>query len=572
WLRWISAHFHREETWLYQSLFLAVAYTGLGLLTAVFVQWLVDRFIPLQSLGRVIATGAFLVALQLLRAGAGYLRQRFLVELNKRVSLAVSTEFLAHLFRLPASFFDTRKKGDITARINDAVKIQGALLRVIGGTLVDALVISGSLAFLFVMAPRIGWVALASVPVYGGILLLATRRIHREQREVMAGYAALESSYIDSLDGIGEIRAYRAGGFFAWVNGELYRAFQERTATLGRTQARVSLMAEVAGGLLVIGSLVYGAALVIGGDLKLGQMMAAYSLLAGMLPSVAQLVEANVALQGASVAASRLMDLLLVEPEGTGGTEPFRMQHALELRGAGFTWPKGARLLDGVDLVVERGRLTALCGMSGAGKSTLVKLLERTYPLTDGTLSVDGRPADAVSLDSWRRGVATVPETVKVFNGTLADNLLVGRPVPSAAWLDARLGELGFAPFLQRFAAGLATPLGEDGRQLSSGERQVVGMIRALLEEPDVLVMDEGINAIDVQLAGAILQALSAYARDHAVLLISHNLRTLMRADVLYLLEAGTMVERGAPLALLDGATRFRELWDLQESATPALV
>lgn len=572
WTAWIGTHFRREETWLLQSLFLGVAYTVLGLLTAVFVQWLIDRFIPGKRMDAIIATGIFLGVLQALRAAAGFLRQRFLVELNKRVSLAVTGEFLEHLFRLPAAFFDTRKKGDITARIHDAVKIQGALLRVIGTTLVDVLIIIGSLVFLFFMARPLAWVALASVPVYAAILLRTTRRIKLQQRDVMSGFAHVEASYIDSLDGIEEIRGFRAGGVFARLNGLLFRTFQERNERLGITQARVALAAELAGGAVVIGSLIYGAVLVIGGELQLGQMMAAYSLLAGMLPATAQLVEANIALQGASVAATRLMDLLLVEAEPDGGEAPFRLEHTLAVRGGTFVWPKGQELLREVELQVERGRLTALCGFSGAGKSTLVKILERKYPLTGGALLLDGRDAGEFSLESWRRGLVTVPETVKIFNGTLGDNLLMGRDIADPEWVGRRLAELGMLPFLARFEGGLATLVGEDGRQLSSGERQVVGLIRALLDSPDVLVMDEGINAIDVQIAGMILRTLADYAREHAVLLISHNLRTLLGADHLYLLEGGTVVESGRPTELLEQPGRFRELWEMQEAATLAEV
>jgi ATP-binding cassette subfamily B protein len=566
WIRWIAQHFRREETWLVQSVFLGVAYTALGLLTAVFVQWLIDRFIPEKSLPRILWTGAFLLLLQTLRGLAGFLRQRFLVELNKRVSIAVTGEFLAHLFRLPSRFFDTRKKGDITSRINDAVKIQNALLRTIGVTIVDALVIAGSLAFMFFLAPALAWVALATVPVYGAILLLATRRIRREQSEVMASYAQVESSYIDSLDGIEEIRGFNAGGVFAALNGLLFGAYQDRTETLGKTQARISLYAELAGGALVMAVLVYGAVLVTGGSLQLGQMMAAYSLLAGMLPATGRLVEANIALQGASAAATRLMDLLLVEPEPNEGRAPFRMERALGIRGGRFVWPRGQVLFDGIELSVERGRLGALCGLSGAGKSTLVKVLERKYPLASGELLLDGAPASHVELGDYRRNVVVVPETVKIFNGTLADNILMGRAIPGPEWLAARLEAMEMAPFLARFEGGLLARVGEDGRQLSSGERQVVGLVRALLTEPAVLVMDEGINAIDVQLAGLILRTLEEYAREHAVLLISHNLRTLVHADHLYLLEGGAIVQSGSPRELLALPGRFQELWKMQEA------
>lgn len=566
WSGWIVSHLRRHETWVVQSVFLGVAYTVLGLLTAVFVQWVIDRFIPEGDLTKIVLTGLALLALQLCRGAAGYLRQRFVVELNQRVGVAVAEDFLGHIFRLPARFFDTRKTGDTMARINDSVKIQNAVLRILGTTIADALIIVGSLAFLFVLARPLGWLALGAVPLYAAILLRATRRLKDAQSEAVRAYAQVESSYVDGLGGIEAIRSFDADGAFARLTTGLYRAFQDRTVSLGMTQARISLQAELAGGALVMGALILGAALVVGGTLQLGQMMAAYSLLANMIPSTLRLVDANVALQGASIAATRLMDLLLVDAERDEGDRPFALERALEVRGGVFTWMRGEPLLRGVDLRVERGRITGLWGVSGAGKSTLVRVLERHYPLAGGELLADGVPAAEFPLSGWRRGVATVPETVKIFNATLAENVLLGRDseLPS---LQRRVEEMGFGDFVRdRFPAGLLTVVGEEARQLSSGERQVVGLMRAMLDGPAVLIVDEGINAIDVHVVGLIFRTLRAYARDHAVLLISHNLRTLLRADRLYLLEEGRITEAGAPAELLERAGRFRALWEMQDS------
>jgi ABC-type bacteriocin/lantibiotic exporter with double-glycine peptidase domain len=565
WIRWILAHFHKEEAWLYQSVFLGVVYTLLGLITAFFVQWLIDHFIPERSYSKIIALGVALLVLQLLRAAAGYLRQRFTVELSRRVNLRVNEDFLRHLFRLPSRFFESRKTGDITARLNDSIRIQSALLLVFGGTVIDALVIVGSLSFLFVLAPALAWIALAALPVYAVLLFLLTHRIAAEQRGAMKGYAQVEASYIDSLSGMDEIRGYNAGGAFTALNRFLYEQFQKAVASLGMTQARAAFNAEMTGGALTIGCLVYGAVLVIQEQLLLGQLMAAYSLLMSLIPATNGLVEAHISLQGASVAAQRLMDLLLTQPEANPGTNPFRLSEKLEVRGGEFTWPRGDRLLKGVDLSIRRGSLTGLWGLSGAGKSTLVKILERKYDLTGGAVLLDGVPAEEFDLPEYRRHVGVVPETPKIFNGTIAENILMGRSFDSQEELLARIESTGLNPFLSRFEAGLNTLVGEEGRQLSSGERQVIGLIRALLDEPSVLLMDEGVSAIDVLTTSLIFAVVEQYARSHAVLLISHDLRSLQSADVIHLLEDGRITESGTPEALLKKAGRFRQLWKIRE-------
>ena len=560
WVRWIVSYFRRQGAWVAQSVFLGVAYTVLGLLTAVFVQLLIDRFIPERRASAVIATCIFLLGVQVLRAGVGYIRRRVLLELNRRVSTAVAADSVGHLFKLPTRFFESRRTGDITARLNDSVRIQAAVLGIVGSTVVDVLVVVGSMTFLFVLTPELGWIALATVPLYGTMLSLVTRRIHSEQPEAMQSYAQVEASYIDGLTGIEAIRSFNSGGVFAALIGKLYGRFQERVARLGKTQARVGLYAELAGGLLVMTALTAGAMLVIGGSITLGQMMAAYSLFAGMIPATVRMVEAHLTVQEASVAARRLMDLLLVEPESAPGTKPFRLRQALTVRDGRFEWPKGDRLFEGLTLSIECGRLTALCGATGVGKSTLVKILERKYALTAGEVRVDDVMVSEIDLESYRRHVTALPEGVKIITGTIADNVLLGRTVDALDDLTRRIDELGLASFLARFPSGLLTLVGEGGRKLSSGERQVIGLMRALLEAPTVLLVDEGMNTADVETARAMMRTLTAYARDHAVLVVSHQLRTLLHADYLYVMGQGGVIEEGVPRDLLTGPTEFRRL------------
>ena len=571
WLHWVFAYFKKEESWLYQSIFLGILYTLFGLLVAVFVQWLVDRFIPERDTFKIIITGVFLLVLQLLRALAGYLRQRFLVELNRRVNINVNKDFLSHIFQLPLRFFDTRKKGDITARINDGIKIQQAVLRILGITIIDGLIIFGSFAFLFILAPTLGWIVLTTLPLYALILALAAKSFKAEQNEVMKSYAQVESFYFDSLNGINEILSYHVSSAFARLNKFFFEKFQQQTAKLGLTQARISLYAELAAGALVVGVLSFGAILVIQKSLLLGQMIAAYSLLANMLPAVNRLVEANILLQGASIAVQRLMDLLLVETEKNAGKLPFKLNESLIIKDIQFTWPKGQELLRGVNLAIPKGQITSLWGISGSGKSTLVKIVQRQYALSDGQIFADCRPIGDFELLSYRRNIAVVPQEVKIFNGTILENIQVGREGVDSNRILKRVEQLGLAAFLSRFEHGLLTLVGEEGRQLSGGEMQFLALIRALVESPAVLILDEGISAIDVEIEHFIFKVVRDYSKNHAVLLITHNLQTIIKTDTVYLLEDGVITQSGPPHELLRSHNRFKNLWNIQNNTTREL-
>lgn len=552
WLRWVAEYLRHEQTWLIQAVFIGAVYTAIGLLTALFIQSLVDHHIPNGDLRRILILGGVLLGLQFVRAAAGYYRQRFLVELNQRVGVRMGTDFLTRIFRLPLGFFESRKVGDITARLNDAVKIQAAIMVLIGTTAIDVLIVTGSLIFVFMLARPLGWIAIVVVPAYTLILFTVARRLKREQHTALSQRAQLEASYIDSLSGISEILGYHASGHFTRTNLQFYRNYLDASKQLGLTEAAVTFRGELAGGIIIVVTLVVGAVLVVRSSLMLGQLMAGYSLVVSMLPAIAQVLQANIALQGASVAAARLFDLLLAEPEANRGRQPFRLRHGITVHNGRFVWPRGEVVFDGLDLSLRPGLVYGLWGPSGSGKSTLVKLLERKYEWTGGEMRVDDVDAAEIELADYRRAIAVVPESVHIFTGTLLENILLGRPLERPETLQDKIREFGLEPFLERFPHGLLTLVGARGWQLSAGERQIVGLLRAIVDEPEVLILDEGLNAVDVQRLEAILDTVRWYARTHVVLLISHQLDTLHWCDQLYVLESGRLITYDAPAAALE--------------------
>jgi ABC-type multidrug transport system fused ATPase/permease subunit len=237
------------------------------------------------------------------------------------------------------------------------------------------------------------------------------------------------------------------------------------------------------------------------------------------------------------------------------------------MRRGGFQWCNGKSLLKNIDVDIPRGRVTALCGPSGVGKSTLVKILDRRYELHEGEISVDETPVSDIELRSYRRHVATLPESVSIINGTIAENILLGRQAIDGGELLARIELLGLGRFMNRFPGGVFTLVGEEGLQISAGERQAIGLIRALYDLPDVLLIDEGINAVDAELAEVFYKTVTSYSLDHAVLLVSHQPRALLRADFVYLMDDGTIAEQGGPGDLLARDTKFAALFSADSAA-----
>ena len=540
WFGWVLGRIRHVHGWLVQSVFLGVTYTVLGLATAVVVQRLIDDFIADGDVSRILWAGGFLLALHAARGLVGYVRQRFLVSLGKQASTAIASEFLEHLFRLPARYFDTRKRGDIVARLQDAARIQTAVLEILGSTTIDILITALSMAAVFYFSPALGWSTLLLLLPCALLAGTTSRRVHQEHGAALGAYGLLHAAYVDAIDGIEAIRGLGVGEIFTRLVLTLFDRFQTRVERLGLTRARIGFQVENLNGAVLATVLTAGALLVVTGDLRIGAMMAAYSLVAGALPSLQRVVESVFTFQGGAAAAQRLQDLLHTRVEGDEGQGPFRMHVELRLEDARFEWPNGGPVLNGASLSLKRGRIVGLSGANGSGKTTLVHVLSRAYPLNRGRLCVDDVDATSIDLNAYRRNVAVVPETVKIFHGTLGENIALGGRRPDAQ-LTGRLRSLGVVPFISRFKGGLTTRLGDDGRHLSAGERQMIGLIRALLGEPSVLIIDEGLNTLDPSTYQAAARALSTYASRNAILLISHHPSVLALADERLRLETGVI-------------------------------
>ena len=560
WYKWTLSYLRNEESWIYQSLFLGMMYAALGLLTALFLQLIIDKFIPQKEYSKIVYSAIFLFAVLLLRVFAGYFQQRFLIDLNKEVNLKINADFLDHLFRLSKRFFDTRKIGDVTARMNDAVRIQRAMLEVTGTTLVDLLMICGSLGFMFYFSARLALLSLTLVPSYGIVLFMNIDRLKGQQNEVMKGYADVESIFINSLNGIGEIIGFNAANFFSTLNKLFFKQFQERVKNLGITHSRLNLVTGALGGLTLIVLLAFGAIEAVYGKVLLGELMAAYSLLGNVLPAVNRLVSADIDIQESAVASTRLMDMMLIEKERNDGKLPFKMGGKIRIENGSFSWDGRIDLFSDLNIDVERGRITSLIGRSGSGKTTLVQILQRKYYLSKGLLLVDAIPAESFDLVDFRKNIGVVPQNIIVFNGTIADNILVGRPANGHSDLIKRITELGFDQFIQRFEYGIYTQIGEDGRQLSGGELQLLAILRALYDSPEVLIIDEALSAIDLEFESIVFDKIKEYSLDHAVLLITHNLYSIMKTDYTYILQDGKIIQEGKPEELMRQTGYFHAL------------
>ncbi|MBN1996814.1 peptidase domain-containing ABC transporter [candidate division KSB1 bacterium] len=551
WLKWLYGYLATQQTWIFQSLFLGIVYSVLGLSTSLFIHWLIDRFIPAGNIVHIVVSCLLLLFFLSLRAGAGYIRGRFLVSLNKRVNLAVTGDFLNHLFHLPKQFFNTHKTGDIIARINDSIKIHQAVLFFTTSTYIDGLIILTTLGFMFYFSTEVALMTGLCVVVFAVYLGKNAGPIKERQNKVLKSHAAVESAYIDSIHGIEDVIGYGAHGYFFRLNHSLIRDFQDKIENLGLFKTRLSFFTEFLGALFIVCIITVSAVSVVQEKMLAGQLVAVFSLFGYAVSAIVRLLSGYISIQEAHMAANRLMDILEVEKELKTGGQSFPMRRKLIIKKATFQYNNQKPLFSGLDMVLEKGTFYTLWGPSGVGKTTLAHILQRKLMLKEGQIFIDNIPVTQINLAEYRHHIAVVEQKSSIYNGTVADNILVGR-LEYADRLQQRISELGLGNIIHMFDHGLATLLGEQGRILSGGECQLVGLARALIAQPDVLIIDEGFNAIDVQIRESIFHHLKKYARRNAVLFITHDLETILRSDYLYILGQSGIIESGDPSLLIE--------------------
>jgi ATP-binding cassette subfamily B protein len=543
----------------------------LGLSTAIFSQKLIDEILPAEDLSRLVAGLAFLAVLLMAKNGLTYVRRRFLVRQTRDFNNRVIGRFYGALLRLPQPFFFSRRTGGLVARMNDTRRLQKAVTHVLGDRMIDALTLLVAAAFIFYYSTGLGLIALASLPLYGVLAYGYHRPIVEGQRSVMGAHAANESNYVDTIQGMAEIKAAGKESRFERLTTSVYGFFQDQIYDLGRIGIRFNFWAETVGTGLQVAVLGLSAYLVLSGQLRLGVLVAIFQMTSTLVPAAMRVALLNIQLQEARVAFERMHEFTALEPEmepeqrnGEQSTPDFERFDELEVHDLSFRFPGRSRLLDDVSFSVERGEMIALMGESGSGKTTLLHLLQRFYEPEGGSLTVNGvLDWDDVPIRRWRAKIGVVPQEAKIFNGTLMDNLCLSSAEEEAeaqqeAEAVARFcREHGFEKYFEAFPQGYATILGEEGANISGGQRQLVTLARALYQEPELLLLDEPTAAMDREMEAEMLSLLERLKPEQGIILASHRTQSVRRADRLYILDDGRIGAAGPPAALADGDNLF---------------
>ena len=458
----------------------------------------------------------------------------------------------------------------------------GALLSQLGGDVerTEHLVYTGPMAiiadavsavffvgFLFLLSWKLTLCAFLVLPLLVLASLLLSPRIRRTSRIARWRAAGWLSLAEDRLGALPVVRAFGAIDREARAFGArctLARQAEVRTVAV---QASLTVMIEAVaalGGLLV---LVLGAHAIRDGTLTVGALVAFLGSVGSLYGPAAGLAKAAGRVQRAAAAAQRVADLLdtpslVIDPPSP--SELARVRGALEFRDVAFAYPSGAPVLHRIALQMAPGEMVAVVGPSGSGKSTLLGLALRFYDPSAGAVLIDGTDVREIALRSLVQIVAPVFQEPHILSGSLLDNMHYGRPDAPQQEVMAIARAVHADAFIANLPRGLAAPVGPRGSWLSGGQRQRLALVRALLQQAPILLLDEATAAVDSETEELIQDAIARYRGQRTILLVAHRLSSVRRADRIVVLEAGRIVESGTPQSLLATDSRCRQLFEAQ--------
>ena len=532
------------------------------------LKMLMDDIIPNKDLNQLkILIGVVILAI-LIQSITSFLLTKILSVQAQYLIAELRTQVQKKILGLPIRFFDNTKSGALVSRIMTDVEgvrnlIGTGLIQLVGGT-ITALV---SLVLLLQISPSMTLFTLIPLGIFAVIALKAFKIIRPIFRARGKINAEVTGRLTETLGGIRVIKGFNAAEQESVIFEKgVYKLFlnvkKSLTATAFMTSSATFLL-----GLATTGIMGIGGYKIMMEALTLGEFLSFTFLLGLMVAPIVQMSNIGSQLTEALAGLDRTEELMNEEEESDDSNRVLSLKNiegAISFKDVCFSYEDEKEVLHSISFEAKAGETIALVGSSGSGKSTIAGLVATFINPDKGTITIDGNPLTAVTLESYRKHLGVVLQDEFLFEGTIKENILYARPDADETQLKEAVIAAYVNEFTDRFEDGLNTLIGERGVKLSGGQRQRIAIARAILANPSILILDEATSNLDTQSEALIQKSLTTLTEGRTTFVIAHRLSTIRKAHKILVIEEGKIVEQGTHEVLINSQGRYYELFTYQ--------
>lgn len=570
-ISWFLPSLYRYRRVLFEVLIASFFVQLFSLANPLMLQIIIDRVLVQNSLDTLNVLGIFLILMAVFESLLMSLRTYLFVDTTNRIDMTLGSEIIDHLLRLPLSYFEKRPVGELASRINELENIRQFLTGTALTVVLDAVFSVIYIVVMFIYSWVLALVALATIPLFAVLTMIVSPIVRRQLRAKAERNAETQSYLVEVMSGIQTVKAQNIELRSRWQWQERYARYVSagfQTVLTSTTAGSTSNLLNKLSGLLVLW---VGAYLVIDGKLTLGQLFA-FRIIAGYVTTpLLRLTQIWQNFQETALSLERLSDIIDT-PQEADETDRNNIpmptiRGAVKYEDVVFSFTKnGAPQLNHIDLEFPPGIFVGIVGQSGSGKSTLMKLLPRLYEPNSGRIFIDNYDVAKVELYSLRRQVGIVPQDSLLFDGTVQENIALTQPDATPEEIIEAAKVAAAHDFIMSLPNGYNTRVGERGSALSGGQRQRIAIARTVLQSPRLLILDEATSALDYDTERQVCLNLAEAFNDRTVFFITHRLSTIRNADIILMMDKGSVVEQGTHEELMALKGRYFCLYQQQEA------